>query len=102
MKLLRFESHKIMFFFAFCEKGPFLNPQKILHNKRPKGSRHTHIAGFNVENLKTLHVSYARVVRQPAVSCGVWDSESTCTRAPSSYMVRVCHATLCPEFCVSG
>ena len=35
MKLLRFESHKNMF---FCRvwKGPTFQPRKILHNKRPK------------------------------------------------------------------
>ena len=35
MKLLRFGSHKILFFLAFCEKGPFFNLEKSLHNKRP-------------------------------------------------------------------
>ena len=28
MKLLRFESHKIIYLYAFCEKGPFFNLKK--------------------------------------------------------------------------
>ena len=37
LKLLCFESHKIMFFFAFCEKGPFFNLKKscIINGLRP-------------------------------------------------------------------
>ena len=34
MKLVRFESHKTMFF-CLLWKGPIFEPQKILHNKRP-------------------------------------------------------------------
>ena len=40
IKLLRFGWHKILFFFAFCEKGPFLNLKYIhIPNKRPKNTR---------------------------------------------------------------